>query len=90
MANINRIEFTTTTLYVHLSDNTFTHALYTHSNVAFLYAATTQQRNNWSFEDRDRAIVWPELGEKVLLDDKHNLVRYVAPVAEPEPIVETV
>jgi hypothetical protein len=90
MANITRIEFTATTIYVYLSDGTMRCNLYTQANVAFLYSATPQQRENWTFAQKDRAITWPDLGETLLLGDKGNLVRYEAPVTAPEPIAETV
>lgn len=83
MANINRIDITTTTLYVFLSDNTFQPILLTQPTAAFLYGATPAQRANYELQNRDRQVSWPDLGETIYLDNQGKVQRYV-----PEPVVE--
>ncbi|WP_324675068.1 DUF2442 domain-containing protein [Hymenobacter sp. GOD-10R] len=68
MASINRVEFTTTSIYVFLSGSTFWPCLLTAQPATFLYHATPAQRANWQLADRDTAVEWPDLGEKLTLE----------------------
>ncbi|KUG08705.1 DUF2442 domain-containing protein [Solirubrum puertoriconensis] len=68
MPNINRVEFTATAIYLHLSDGTFRSCLFTQACAAFLYHATPQQRANWTLEKRDSVISWPDLGVALTVD----------------------
>lgn len=51
--------------------------------------ATPAQRANYTMQDRDRAISWPDLGKTIFLNEKDQPTLYVAPVAVEQPVLET-
>lgn len=55
-------------LNVFLSDNTIKPFFYTQAPATFLYPATPAQRANWDIQDKGRAVVWPELGQSLLVE----------------------
>ena len=65
MASINRVELTTTSIYVHLAGGDIWPCLLMAAPATFLYHATPQQRANWQLIDRDTAVEWPDLGQKL-------------------------
>ncbi|WP_188816200.1 hypothetical protein [Hymenobacter cavernae] len=67
MANINRIELTTTSVYVFFSDGTFWPGPYATVPCTFLYHATEAQRANWQLVDQDTAVEWPDLAQKLTM-----------------------
>ncbi|WP_324680824.1 hypothetical protein [Hymenobacter sp. GOD-10R] len=56
MASINRVELTTTSIYVFISDGSFWPCLLTAQPAVFLYHATPAQRANWQLAERDTAV----------------------------------
>ncbi|WP_324673067.1 hypothetical protein [Hymenobacter sp. GOD-10R] len=68
MASINRVELTPTSVYIFLSGNSFWSCLLTAKPATFLYHATPAQRANWQLVDRDTAVEWPDLGERLRME----------------------
>jgi hypothetical protein len=68
MQTITKVTTSTTMLIVYLSDNSFRSFVYANPTAAFLYAATPKQRDNWDIQDQGRAVVWPELGKSLLVE----------------------
>ncbi|WP_324679213.1 DUF2442 domain-containing protein [Hymenobacter sp. GOD-10R] len=68
MASINRVEFTTTSVYIFLSGGSFWSCLLTAKPATFLYHATSAQRANWQLANKDTAVEWPDLGETLTME----------------------
>ena len=68
MPNINRVELTPTSVYIFMSDGGFWPCLLTAKPATFLYHATPAQRANWQLVDKDMAVEWPDLGERLTME----------------------
>lgn len=68
MPTITKVTVSTTMLVVYLSDNTIRPFVYAQAPACFLYPVTMKQRDNWDIQDKGRALVWPELGQSLLVE----------------------